>query len=159
MRFIVIVLTVFFVGCSNKDKALFNSISYKESKFINLRNGEKIVFNKGKDDEFIVVVNYIPNKKAKLEEFIISTEVEDFDSNATVTLNGKEPISKESLKYSSLSPSLKVMVPKWANIYKLSFKEVKSKKFSLSIEFDGAKKSLTFYKKPRYLLQKPSFKK
>ena len=159
MRLIFIgFILLIFLGCSRSDRELLNSLSYKKEKFTNLRNGEKLIFKRGSDEEFIVIANYIPNPKLKLEEFFISANVE-LDDNSTFTINKQEPITQESISYKSLPSSLKSMVPEWSSIYKLSFKEIKAKSLTLVVNIDGEKKRAKFYKKPKYLLHKPSFKK
>ncbi len=153
----VIALIIVGGGCSTKDKALFDHISYKKDKFSNLRSGEKLIFHKGKDNEFILVVNYLQDKKSPFEKFILSSNVE-IDNNATITLNGKKPKSVKEIDYKTLSPSLKIMVPQWSNIYQILFDKQKSQIITFSISLDGERKSAKFYKKPRYLFHKPSFK-
>jgi hypothetical protein len=156
---LLIISLLFFLGCSSKDQTLFDNISYKKEKFANLRDGEKLIFHRGKDDEFILVVNYILDEKDALEKFVISSNVK-LESNTTITLNGKKPKQIKEIKYKTLSPSLKVMVPQWSNIYLVTFDELKkSKILTFFIELDGEKKKVKFYKKPKYLFRKPSFKK
>ena len=158
---ILLAISIIFLilGCSRKDRVLFDKIAYKKDKFSNLRNGEKLIFHRGADNEFILVVNHILDKKHSLEKFIISSNVE-IENNSTITLNGKKPKSIKEIKYKTLKPSMKIMVPQWSNIYQVTFDELKKSKIvTFAIKLDGESKRVKFYKKPRYLFHKPSFKK
>jgi hypothetical protein len=151
--FLVVVMVVgLFFGCSNRERVVLDSL--KRDKFTNLRDGERLVFNRGFDGEFIVMVNYVP--KVDREEFIISTDGQ-IDPKSLL-LDGKRATASKEIQHKSLKGSLKGMVPKWSNIYRVSFKKVESSKMTMVIPFKGDKQSVVFYKKPKYLLQKPSFK-
>ncbi|WP_456429548.1 hypothetical protein [Nitratifractor sp.] len=154
---ILIGAVLLFTGCSDKnDQELYRTIRNDSNRFKALRNTEKATFRTGTDDEVVVLVSYLPDRGVEHEEFILAGTPKK--TIATIVLgnsrlNGQPPLSSRALSTKQLPGGLRGNIPPWFAIYKVSYPKISARRLSLLLQLDGEKKTLFFYKIPKYLVK------
>ncbi len=165
---IVMVAILFgFSGCAGKGEAeYYKEISKNSSRYETLRNTEKLLLGKGKNDESIVLISYLDgdNSGEKIdgnERFIVSVYGgDDKKPLKGITLEGHKPILMKKISRNRLSDNLKTVIPKWFDNYYVEFAHTDLKKFRIIISTPkNGEKSIYFYKDRHYIVDKKKMSK
>ncbi|WP_457603378.1 hypothetical protein [Nitratifractor sp.] len=154
---ILIGAALIFPGCSDKnDQELYRTVRNDSNRFHALQNTEKATFRTGTDDEVLVLVSYLPDRGDEYEEFILAGIPKKTIATIILNnsrLNGRPPLSSRALSTKQLPVGLRGNIPPWFAIYKVRYPKIREKKLSLFLQLEGEKKTLFFYKIPKYLVK------
>jgi hypothetical protein len=142
-------------GCAQDSQRLFlKEISKKSARYESMRQTEKVILGSDKEKEKIVLLNYLFDKDAKSEKFIISIYPDDEKLIGGITLEGSAAKSLERIDKSSAKRYTAGIVPPWFVSYEAIFPKKNLKKFRLMIPDGRDEKSIFFYKERRYIVDK-----
>jgi len=149
-------------GCSSKeDRALYTKIHDESAKLSALQQSEKLIFHQGKENESIVMVSYLPNESGEEEKFIIYGTPSAHINTATLaksTLQERHPTRVRKVGRGAIPASLRNSAPPWFVFYRVSYPASEAKKMQFGLSLGGEKRALTFYKGPKYIINKKEFK-
>ena len=144
-------------GCSYKnDRGLYRTIRNDSNRFHTLQNTEKATFRTGTDAEVLVLASYLPARSGEYEEFILAGTPKKTITKTLLghsRLDGHPPLSSRALRVDQLPAGLRGNIPPWFAIYRVSYPKISGKKLSLILNLDSEKKTLFFYKVPKYLVK------
>ena len=158
VKIIVVTATVLLLSaCSAKnDRELYRTIHDKAPRFDSLQNTEKAIFHAGTEREVVVLVSYIPKESTEREVFILAGTPKKMIASSilpTLHLDGNSPFAAVSLSVEQLPRELREGIPSWFAVYRVDFPRSTTKKLTLDLTLDGEKKTLFFYKVPKYLVK------
>jgi len=156
----VVLLLIFLLnGCASKsEKKFWHSISKNSDRYKELRETEKIIIGTKKSEQ-IILLTYLSNKSNKYNEYFIISIYRDNKQSPIkrITQEGYDPISIRHISRSSLSPSLKKVIPVWFDNYIIKFPYTELKKFRIIITtIYREEKIIYFYKDMKYIVDKKS---
>ncbi len=149
-------------ACASKEEvAAYRQFSKESSRLSLLQQSEKLIFRPGDANETIVLVHYLPTDDGEVEHLILAGNPSERFNDAAFRssrLSGKEPLTVTKVSRGSLEESLQRVIPRWFSIYSVEYPGTTSSKFPLTLTIGKETKSVYFYKKPKYLINKKSFK-
>ena len=147
------------LGCATKQPdTLMREIRAKNGKFKSFRNSRSLTFQRGLEEEFVVVATYVGEDEQKNEKFLLAISDIDLDIDSVkLSLNGKEVKSFKKVEKSSLSKSVANIIPSWSNLYACKFAPQDAKKLTLKIVVGKESREIIFYKKLKYLIEKKRY--
>lgn len=149
-------------GCVGKsEKKFYKEITKNSNRYETLRNTEKLLLGKSKDDEYILLITYLDSdnsdkKRDKKERFIISVYgADDENPIKNITLEGHKPLLVKQIERDKLSDNLKTVIPKWFDNYYIEFSHTDLNKFRIILNTEEyGEKSIYFYKERHYIVDK-----
>jgi hypothetical protein len=150
-------LSVGLNGCGEGPQKLFlKEISGKSARYESMRQTEKVILGSKREEEKIVLLNYLFDRDAKSEKFIISIYPDDEKLIEGITLEGSAARSLKRIDKSLAKRYTAGIVPPWFVSYEAIFPKKNLKKFRLMIPDGRDEKSIFFYKERRYIVDKKS---
>jgi len=157
---VILAMLLGMAGCTTKeDRVLFETVKTHSGRLRAAQQTEEIVFQPGTEEESILIATYLPKESgAEGEAFVMACAPGDQLHPGDFRLEGKKALHIGRISHRLLPSSLKGSIPSWFETYRVLYPAVTQKRFSLSMEKGGKRYSRFFYKGPKYLVNKKSFK-